>query len=315
MINDIMSVIRHSHHVLLSAHENPDGDAIGALVSMANICICFKVPYTILIEQVSDEYAFLTENMCTQDHFNDEYDTFVCLDCGDKHRLGIAYPYFEKAQITINIDHHATNDYFAEYNYVEKDASSTSELIFNMIEEAQIPITPQIAQAIYTGIVTDTGGFMHSCTKSTTHSAVAKLLTTPFDFSTIYYRLIHQKTEKTIRLQGVAAQHLVKIGDEKVFISYITHEDLEAYDATREDASSIVSYIKNIKGCEIAVFIYPTKEQHSYKVSLRCNAPYNVAEIAAEFGGGGHIRAAGATIKGELNKVIQTVKKRLEALE
>ena len=315
MISDILNVIKQSAHVLLAAHENPDGDAIGSLVGMAHICISFNVPYTILMEQVPHEYIYLTENMNISREFNKEYDTFVSLDCGDSKRLGQVKDYFEKAKTTINIDHHETNDYFGEYNYVEKKASSTSELIFNMIEEAQISLNAKSAMALYSGIVTDTGGFMHSCTQPSTHIAVSKILQIPFDFSTVYYRLIHQKTQKTIFLQAVATHHLTKLYHDKVFISYITENDLAQYHATREDASSIVTHIKNIKGCEIAILIYPTKEPGFYKLSLRSNEPYNVAEIAGHFGGGGHIRAAGATIKGDLGQVIESVKQSLNFLQ
>ncbi|MDF2612645.1 MAG: uncharacterized protein K0S71_431 [Clostridia bacterium] len=314
MIKDIIKVVKQSNHVLLAAHENPDGDAIGSLAGMANICDYFNVAYTLMVERIPDEYVFLMGNRPIHSTWDKAYDTFISLDCGDVYRLGFAKKYFEKAQTTINIDHHETNNHFATYNYVEKDASSTSELIFNMIEEANIPLTENIAKAIYSGIVTDTGGFMHSCTKPSTHLAVSKILGIPFDFSEVYYQLIHQKTEKTVLLQGIAMHHLTKLSDGKIFLSYISHEDLESQHATREDASSIVTHIKNIKGCEIAALVYPNKEPSSYKVSLRCNAPYNVAEIASVFGGGGHIRAAGATIKGELQEVIETLKSTLSAL-
>jgi phosphoesterase RecJ-like protein len=312
MIKEIIDVVKHSQHILLAAHVSPDGDAMGALVGVANICSFLEIPYTVLVEQVPEEYAFITQNICIKDQFEGFYDTVISLDCGDVARLGKYKAYFERAKTTINIDHHETNNGFAKYNYVKKDASSTCELIFNIIELAQIPLTQSIVQAIYTGLVTDTGGFMHSCTQPSTHIAVAKLLTVPFDFSTIYYKLIHQKTEKTIGLQSMAVSHLTKLCDGKVFLSYITEKDLEAYQASREDASSIVSYIKNIIGCEVAVFIYPGKEVGAYKISLRSNAPYNVAEFAAHFNGGGHIRAAGATIEGTLEAVVEKVKSHLK---
>lgn len=311
MIKKIIDVVKQSKHIVLAAHVSPDGDAMGSLAGMANICSFLEIPYTVLVEQVPKEYAFVTSNICIADKLEEIYDTFICLDCGDVSRLGKYKDYFERAKTTINIDHHETNNGFATYNYVKKDASSTCELIFDIIEAAQIPLTQSIAQAIYTGLVTDTGGFMHSCTKPSTHIAVSKLLAIPFDFSTIYYKLIHQKTEKAISLQSRAVNHMTKLCDGKVFLSYITENDLETYHASREDASSIVTYIKNIMGCEVAVFIYPSQETGAYKISLRSNAPYNVAEFAAFFNGGGHIRAAGATIEGKLEEVIEKVKKHL----
>lgn len=315
MINDIINKIRSSKHVLLAAHENPDGDAVGSLVGMANLCVGLNVPYTIIIEKVPEEYVFLTEHVQMSEHFEGVYETFIALDCGDLERLKEAKKYFEKAEITINIDHHETNPYFAHFNYVEKHASSTSELVFNLIEAAGISLNNEAARAIYAGIVTDTGGFMHSSTRPSTHIAASKLLQIPFDFTAVYYQLIHQKTETTIKLQAVAIYHLTKLFQQKVFLSYLSEEDLETHGATREDASSIVSYIKNIKGCEVAAFIYPSSKLGCYKLSLRANAPYNVAEIAALFGGGGHKRASGATIEGDLEAVINKIKDGLAHLK
>ncbi|WP_069997494.1 DHH family phosphoesterase [Cellulosilyticum sp. I15G10I2] len=311
MIDNIINVIKNSQHVLLAAHENPDGDAMGSLVGMANICKFFNVAYTVLLERIPDEYTFLLNDICVSQAFSGNYDTFISLDCGDVERLGNLKFYFEKAESTINIDHHETNNHFGKYNYVQKDASSTSELIFNIVDQAAILLTQNMCEALFTGIVTDTGGFMHSCTQSSTHAAAAKLLQIPFDFSTIYYRLIHQKTENTVHLQSIAARRLTKLCSGKVFLSYIDDADLEAHHASRDEASGIVSYIKNIKGCEVAVFIYPSNTPGAYKMSLRSNAPHDVAKLASSFGGGGHVRAAGATIWGTLSEVIHKVEQSL----
>ncbi len=311
MIQDIINVIKFSDHILLAAHENPDGDAMGALVGMANICKFFNASYTVLLERIPQEYDFLMNSISVGQDFQGTYDTFISLDCGDAERLGSFRSYFQKAKNKVNIDHHETNNDFGDYNYVQKDASSTSELIFNLIDQSGIALNESMCKAIFVGIVADTGGFMHSCTKSSTHEAVAKLLQIPFDFSTIYYQLIHQKTEKTVLLQAIAVGRLVKLCDGKVFITYINEQDLETCDATREEASGIVSYIKNIRGCEVAVFIYPGSTADTYKISLRSNAPYDVAKLASQFGGGGHVRASGATIKGQLSEVLDTVKQRL----
>lgn len=307
MLNDVLNAIKEAKNILLAAHVHPDGDAMGALVGMAYLCEYYQIPYCILAENIPEEYNYLIKELTIKSEYKSEYDTFISLDCGDPQRLGDYEIYFKRANTTINIDHHETNNSFGNYNYVEKEASSTSELIFNLIEEAKMPLTLSVAEAIYTGLVTDTGGFMHSCTQPSTHRVAAKLLEVPFDFSTLYYTLIHQKSEKTIVLQCIAIEHMMKLCQGKVYLSYLTQEDFDNKKATREDASSIVTYLKNIKGCEIAILLYPDKEG-TYKMSLRSSAPYNVAEIATHFGGGGHIRAAGATIKGELIPIIEDIK-------
>lgn len=303
----IIDSIKASRHILMGAHVSPDGDAISSLVGMAGICKFFHIPYTILIEEVPNKYHYLVKEVNIKQHYAGEYDTFIALDCGDLQRLGEYETYFNRAEITINIDHHHTNPEFAHINYVQKDGSSTSELVFNLIEQAKVPLTEEIAKAIYTGIVFDTGGFMHSSTKPSTHLAAAKLLEIPIDYSLIYHHIIHARTLKTIQMQGVVAQNMSVVAKGKIYISYVTQEEMKKYEADKSDIEGIVNYIKDIEGVCIAAFIYPLEED-KYKLSLRSIAPYDVAAICQTFGGGGHIRAAGATMVGKLEDVLEQVK-------
>lgn len=305
MIQHILTTLKESKHILMSAHVSPDGDAIGALAGLARLCEFWNVTYTILLEEVPNKYKYLTEGLCVEKSFEEDYDTFVALDCGDIDRLGKFKPYFEQVNKTINVDHHYTNDDFGIYNYVEKDGSSTCELVFNLIEAAHMPLTKEVAVAIYTGIVFDTGGFMHPCTKASTHEVAAKLLAVPFDYSKLYHSLIHLRTKKTIALQTVVAEHMKWLGNNKV-ISYITQENLIYHHCTRQDVEGIVNYLKNIEYVDLAILIYPTNDV-SYKVSFRSNEPYDVATLATTWGGGGHQRASGATLEGDLDTIMKKV--------
>ncbi|MEG0500643.1 MAG: bifunctional oligoribonuclease/PAP phosphatase NrnA [Cellulosilyticaceae bacterium] len=309
----IIDSIEASKHILMGGHISPDGDAIGSLIGMVGICRFFHIPYTIIIEEIPSKYNYLVQNINIQSNFDGEYDTFIALDCGDVERLGIYQEYFNKAKLTINIDHHHTNTGFGKLNYVQKDGSSTSELVFNLIQRAKVPLTEEIAKAIYTGLVFDTGGFMHPCTKSSTHLAAAKLLELPIDYSLIYHHIIHARTLKTIRMQGVLAQNMVFLSNGEIIMSYVTKEQMEQYGASKEDIDGVVNYVKNIEGVCVAAFIYPVND-NTYKLSLRSIAPYDVAAICKEFGGGGHIRAAGVTLTGELTEVLEKIQASLMTL-
>lgn len=309
----IIDSIEASKHILMGGHISPDGDAIGSLIGMVGICRFFHIPYTIIIEEIPSKYNYLVQNINIQSNFDGEYDTFIALDCGDVERLGSYQEYFNKAKLTINIDHHHTNTGFGKLNYVQKDGSSTSELVFNLIQRAKVPLTEEIAKAIYTGLVFDTGGFMHPCTKSSTHLAVAKLLELPIDYSLIYHHIIHARTLKTIRMQGVLAQNMVFLSNGEIIMSYVTKEQMEQYGASKEDIDGVVNYVKNIEGVCVAAFIYPVND-NTYKLSLRSIAPYDVAAICKEFGGGGHIRAAGVTLTGELTEVLEKIQASLMTL-
>lgn len=310
MCKEIIDALRSSKHVLAVTHYNPDGDAIGALAGIGHICSFLNIPYTLLLEAYPRKFSYITDAVNVSNKFDDYFDTFVSVDCGDTNRFEAFMHYYNAAKVTINIDHHQTNIGFANINYVEADASSASELVYNVAKACNMPHTIDFAKAIYTGIVSDTGGFMYPSTKASTHRIAAELIELNFDFNSIYHSLIHLKTQKTIALEAIAINRLVKVSDKGFFLTYITKQDLDSIGADKDELSSIVSYIKNIEGCSIAVFIYE-EGCNKYKVSLRSTQPYDVASVAKDFGGGGHKRAAGATIDGSLEQVIDTVRQKL----
>ncbi len=308
MIKKIVEALKGAQHILIATHVSPDGDAIGASGAMARLCHYFNIPYVLLLEELPEEYAFLLTGLSISKTWEGPVDTFVSLDCGDTGRLGDYEPLFKEAKVTITIDHHVTNEGIGSYALVCPEASSTSELIYEVLKVAGVPLNVDIARSLYTGIVTDTGGFMHSCTHSSTHQVAAQLLQEPFDFTALYYRLIHEKSEATVHLQSRAIQHLTKWAEGKIYVSYLTPNDLQEEGASREDASHIVTYLKNIKGCEVAILLYPGRCEGEYKVSLRSNPPYDVASLAQQLGGGGHERAAGASVRGTLEEVFARLK-------
>lgn len=315
-LKSILTVIKEASNIAISAHTNPDGDAIGAMVAMGHICAYYNKKYTILLEEPSRDFKTLTDTCICKKDLEENVDTFIALDCGDVDRLVGYELYFKKAHQTINIDHHITNTGYALHNYVHPEASSTSELIYKLIEQGQIEMTVEMAKALYTGLITDTGGFMHSCTHPSTHLAAAHIIKLPFNFSEIYETLIHAKTMETVRLQSKAVNRLKKLGQEGVYLTYITEQDLEEIGASKEDMDGVVSYLKTIKGTNLVALIYPKGEKvGTYKLSMRSNPPYDVAHFCKQFGGGGHTRAAGATLEGPLSEVITRIEMAIEAFE
>lgn len=307
----VIKVLKSANHLLIAAHKSPDGDAIGAMVGLGQICKNLDISYTILLEEVPERYQYLTDTVCVASEYTGDYDVFVSLDCGDAERLGIFEPYMKSARTTINIDHHVTNTKFAQYNVVDPEGSSTSELVFDLIEALEMPLTVEFSKAIYTGIVTDTGGFMHPCTNPSTHRVAAKLIEQPFDASSLYHKLIHAKSLKTMQLEKVAMDHLEPLAEGNIMLSYFKQSDLDALGANKNDLEGIINTIKNIEGTQIAVLLYPISGEAGYKLSLRSNAPYDVAEVAKIWNGGGHIRAAGATILGTLDEIMDDLKSHL----
>lgn len=314
-MNKLRLLIKNSNHILLGAHVQPDGDAIGALVAVAGICNFFNIPYTALLEEVPKRYKDLVENLNYAQNYEGDFDTFISVDCGDKTRLDKDYRVlFDKANVTISIDHHYTTTNFAEYNYVEQEGSSTCELIYKIIKSLEVEITDDMAKAIYAGIVYDTGGFMHSNTSPSTLNTVAYLMEHfKLNYPQIYYNILRMKTKKQVKVATIVNNNMYFIKDGLIGLSYISFEEMQEISATREDMSSAIYEIKNIENVTIAGFIYPLK-QNQYKLSLRSDNPFNVSDVCKKFGGGGHIRASGAIIEGDLQSVLTKVQSELEKL-
>lgn len=306
--------LKNASHVLISAHTNPDGDAIGAMVATGLLCAQCGVNYTLLLEEEVARFHYLLEGMPIASEVVGPIDTMIALDCGDTKRLIGYEAYFTKAKTTLLVDHHITNEYYAAHNYVVPEASSTCELIYDLIVSMEVPFTKAMAVALYTGMVTDTGGFMHSCTSPTTMRKCATLMEESFDFSSLYHKLLHEKSLTTLKLQSVAIDHLscIKPG---VYLSYMTQGDLDEIGATKEHVDGIVSFLKSMEGTEVIGFIYPLPKESGYKLSTRSNAPYNVAAFCQQFGGGGHERAAGAMFGETLTIVREKVAEALRQLE
>ncbi|MBP3889168.1 MAG: bifunctional oligoribonuclease/PAP phosphatase NrnA [Cellulosilyticum sp.] len=311
MKDTILSQIKSAKGIILGAHTNPDGDAVGALVGMATLCGFLHIPHQILLEKIPHEFEDLLENMPVAHEASISYDTFISVDCGDLERLGKFQKDFEKAEVTINIDHHGTNTFFAQYNEVQRNASATCEIVYDLICLADCPLTEVLARSLYTGILTDTGGFMHSSTTPRTHEIVAGLMRIPFPFTKVYYKHLYEKSKTATMMEAIAMSHMEQLWDKPYYMTYVTAQEMAIQDATKEDLGAIVSSVKNIKGCDLAIFMYPLDETH-YKVSFRSNPPYDVAALSVGLGGGGHIRAAGATIEGHFEEAVARIHEALK---
>ena len=311
MKDTILSQIKSAKGIILGAHTNPDGDAVGALVGMATLCGFLHIPHQILLEKIPYEFDDLLENMPVAQEVSIPYDTFISVDCGDLERLGKFKENFEKAEVTINIDHHGTNTFFAQYNEVQRNASATCEVVYDLVCLAGCPLTEPLVRSLYTGILTDTGGFMHSSTTARTHEIVSSLMKIPFAFTKVYYKHLYEKSKTALIMEAIAVSHMEQLWDKPYYMTYVTTEEMVTHGATKEDLGAIVSSIKNIKGCDLAVFMYPLDEQH-YKVSFRSNPPYDVAALCVNLGGGGHIRAAGVTMEGHFDEVVSRIHEALK---
>lgn len=312
MKNNFLKSVQQSNNILISAHINPDGDSIGSSFGLAlvlkhlgkNVKIIKNDDYPKYLDFLYREDLYLNSDM-------DEIDLFIALDSASIDRLGDSIKYFNKAKNTVCIDHHITNTGYAEMNLVIQ-SSSTCEILAYMLIENNIYIPEDAATYFYLGILTDTGRFNYQTSNSQTLRVAADLLDINADKNLIHDNLYEKMDASTIIFQSDMLKKATHIGD-KVILVDIKKTDIEKYGYTFDDVEGIVSLLRTIDGIEVACIVkeYEDDEQ---KLSFRSHNIIDVSEIAKEFGGGGHIRASGATVKGTNDEVFKLVQKRLEKL-
>lgn len=307
-MNNLDSQLEGVRTVAIAGHVKPDGDCVGSCLAAYNyIRTQFpKIQAVVYLEPIPNLFKFMAgadeiQNDCSEDV---SYDLFIALDCGDIGRLGAAAKYFTTAKKTICIDHHVSNQSFADENYIFPDASSTSELIFDLIETEKI--TREIAECIYTGIIHDTGVFQYSCTSAHTMEIAGILMEKGIDFPKIVDKTFFEKTYEQNRILGCALIKSQLHFGGTCISTIITRKEMEEYHVLPKHLEGIVSQLRSTKGVETAIFLYEN-EDGGYKVSMRSASIVDVAEIAVKFGGGGHARAAGITMSGQPEEILAKI--------
>ncbi len=309
-LEQIRKIINSCETIALLAHENPDGDAIGATLALALGLKGMNKKPVVLLEQYSSKFDVIPgkELLYKGSLENLQVDAVIVLDCSTKNRVGYGRELLDSNKKTAVIDHHVNGEAFASINCVDEKAPSTCSIVFELLISI-VPITKEIASALYAGIVYDTGGFRHSSTSAETHVVASRLVGLGIPFTDIYNSILLARSLKGAKLLSLAISRLeVKDG---VGCTYVTMGDYEKIGATYKDGDEIVNYLNCIDEVKVAVFAYE-KAEGKTKVSLRARN-VNVQQIASKFGGGGHELAAGCDVlKGAveaMNEVVSVVLK------
>jgi len=302
---EVIEKIGSSHNVAVLPHLNLDGDGLGSSIALVLYLKNKGINAEILLEEsIPAKFNFLPGLKNAKVFSNDEkkkYDMVIALDSGDIERIGTRSILFDNAEVTVNIDHHVTNKGFAQYNYIKADASSTGELIFLLLRETSADITLDMAVCLYAAIISDTGGLKYNNTSRLTCEIVGELIETGIDFSNIYSRLLESTTLEKIKITGIAAEK-INIINEKIAMIVFTKDDVKAIYAKDDDYEGIVNIARNLEGIEVCVLLRE-KDNNEIKANIRSIDYVDVAKIASFFDGGGHRRAAGFTVFGDLREV------------
>lgn len=318
-IENIIDYINRSNDFIVTSHISPDGDNIGSTLSMYNSLKKLKKNvYYVLDDTPPKNLEFLLKdvNILKSNEFNIDKFNIISLDCGDRKRICLSDEIKDKAQKIICIDHHASNDKYGDLNYIDTNASSTCELVYNVLvaynKKYNIDLIDEnIATFLYTGLVTDTGNFMYSNTHPTSFDMAKNLLLKGAKKESIIQNIFQSNSANYYKLLGEALNTL-DIIDNKVACISINKEMLKRNIISFNDVDGITSYTRDIEGVEVGILL-KEKKDNEIKVSLRSKSYVDVSKIAQSFGGGGHIKAAGCTIYDTIEnakkKIIESVLK------
>ena len=318
MLNKILEGVST---IAIGGHVRPDGDCVGSCVGLGQY---IRENYSdktvdIYLKDIPESFHFLKGTETILESVVDEekeYDLFIALDCGDTGRLDYSKPLLDHAKHTFCVDHHISNIGFADVNHIVAEASSTSELVYGLLDEEKI--SKNVAEALYLGIVHDTGVFQYSCAGPETFRVAAKLLEKGIDGPKIIEDTFYAKSYAQNQVMGRALMESILFLNGVGIASFIRKNVMDFYGVVPKDLEGIVSQLRVTEGVEVAVFMYELK-QNEFKVSLRSKSELDVSKIAQYFGGGGHKKAAGFTMAGTpfdvLNNLSEQIEEQLEKLE
>jgi len=319
-VDKVIEVFREKDDFLITAHVNPEGDSIGSQLAVRNILKKLgKKACIVDHDVVPDNLMFLPGAELVMKSLPADLapGAAVVLDCPVKERVGRVSGGLERAPLVVNIDHHVSNEYFGDVNWVEPQASSVGEMLFRLAEKAEVEIDKDLAVIIYTAIVTDTGMFNYSNTSRETHRVAGELIRLGVDPKAVHGEIFEKRSLPEVRLLGRALTTLKVESGGKLAYMFLTRKMYGEEGVDSVSTDEFINYPRSIKGVEAALFFKEAGDpEGSVNVSFRSQGRINVNEVAATFGGGGHKQAAGCLLKGGIEEasknVLAEVKKALE---
>ncbi len=312
MFEAIIPQLNQANKVGIFAHQSPDGDAMGSAYSLKLALLSMGKKAEVYLLPKPDTMAYpLIEGKEPTGLCKEDCDLLAAVDCADSQRLGDHEEFFLNHPNTLAIDHHITHQQFAG-TAVVADISSTCELLCLLYEELGLTVTLPMATNLYTGLVCDTGNFKYSCVSPDTMRRAAELMELGVDFVHISKLVFNTKPRAYYALMQIALERLRFEAEGKICILALSQEDFDTAGLEENEAAGIVTLPIGIEGVEAGVYIRKRGEKE-YKVSLRGSERIDVAVIAGQFGGGGHIRAAGYSVfDGDLETMISRVCREIE---
>ena len=302
-LTKIADLIARHQTFLIATHINPDPDALASMLALTKFLRSMgKRVYPVTAEPVPSRYTFLPGIGAVRPVRAGRvipYDVAIVVDCGDFGRIGPVKEALREGGVLVNIDHHVTNTKFADVNWVVPSASSTSEMIFDLLRHLGVALTRDVATLLYVGIMTDTGSFRYGNTTGRTHEVVAQLMSFPIPVQKLYTRIYETIPLDDIRNFTRLVSRFDFFYDGQVVYLELTPRILKKFSAEFDLRDKIFRYLRAIKGVEVLV-ILTAEGKNKTRVNFRSQARVDVAQLAYRFHGGGHSRASGCLVSADL---------------
>lgn len=303
--------LKDANSIALISHLDPDGDNLGSLTALSKSLLNLgKNVYPIEFDKIPENLKFLPNLDLLSDNTDININMIICLDCANYERLGKIDELFNKAKYRINIDHHQSNEFYGDVNIVKKGYSSTCELVFDLINEINLPIDKEISMSLLTGISTDTGRFLYSATTADTLAKASKLVENGADMMKIN-EFIYQSKKFEAQLLENEILSKTEIYNDYVAFGVVMTDQLNKYNVEISDIDSVINTFRDTDKIKISVLIKQQTE-YEYKVSFRSKGNIDVGLIAKNLGGGGHKNAAATRITGNFETVSNKIKEEID---
>ena len=313
-------VIEHlikSKSVALFVHINPDWDAIGSAFALRGALRALNTRADIFTDAPLSSYLSFMESdvICYEEGApSPDYECFCALDVSSTNRMGFWGKFFEEKDNTVCIDHHIKNGPFARLEYTDHRRSSTGELVFDLLEAIDFPLTKEIASYLYCAISADTGSFQYASVNKRTYEILISLFESGINTTELSTMLYEKNTLKQLKLRAEALFSLKTYKDGKIATAKITKEMLKKYDAQKSDTEGLAQIPRTLDSACLSVFL-TEQEDGSIKASLRASGDLDVEAVAKKCGGGGHKKASGCTLSGvSIDEAEQLIVSELEKL-
>ncbi len=296
-LEEIAQVLLKGQKVVLAGHTHPDGDSLGSTAALGlaleqmGLETVWAVP-----DKVPEHFAFLPGYQRFTAEISKDWDLLVVLDCSESQRLQNLDWLLRQAPLIVNLDHHFSRQGgLGKYNYIKPEMSSTGEIVLDLLDYLPVSLNREIAECLYVAVSSDTGSFRYKNTTPETFRKGARLLECGIPAAEISENLFNTRSLPSMRLLQEILNRLQLSPDGQLAWSYLLQKDFKEKQALDEDAEGLIDYLRSIRGVEVTL-LFRELPSGEYRVNLRSRGLYNVREVAAGFGGGGHISASGCTL-------------------